>query len=997
MTTFLVSTTPQSTPVQMDDTEHYQYTAFDPYSVNLDVPLYDSSAFDGYNLFVLSQYADGTTNNSLVVVDMNGTVVLNRHIGEVPAFYSMAEFVDPYTILVGAPGGPGFWNIINDTWDHVPKRGHHEYEYNPNSDTVFMLNHIFVDINGTEYLYDVIEEVDRDGNVVWALNTTDFVPTSWWYTGERGGGAPDVTHSNTVFYDGDEDVFYYNSRNTNTFFKIDHATKEVIWALGEFGDFTLLDANDQVKRGLFWHGHSVEKISENTFIIFDNDYYDPVDPDNRNSRIVEITINETDMTAKESWTYKAPLTYFCSGWGDADRLPNGNRLGTFGYWGAGTPALVEVNEDGVPVWKLVLPNEDGQFGTYRSERFRFTPILNQPDDILIMNGEPASIDWKTWYNYRTKQYTPGSYDLYLDDVLIQSESFTFDKFWQDTNLTIELEGLPIGRYNATLVVSNDFGQRIQDTVIVDVGSIYLERSGPVQIELGQSNSTITWSGFTMHPVTMNLSINGTTSRYETWTGDDILLDLNSLEMGSHHIVLSFFNASLTQYSEEFWVQIYPSAPPIVNRSHSDITLEWNQTADLSWTLFDMTPREWALSINDEILMSEPWTERNITVDWAVPQLLEGIHEITLSAYDWADHVTESTILVNITLPRIPIIASTPFPNYIAWGTKNVTLDWEIHGADYWSLFKDSLLYDSGNLSSHLLQIPISSWQSEAWNPGEYNLTLVVSNIEGLDDVATTNLSIFLDIGDPYADEFIETRSAWCHNGENAIGAPDGEYATIYQEYGNGYVTLDMGEDEDIIDGLGDDFSIVSHGGDYRLSATDNLASPFIEFGVFSGNDSFDLSDIGLGTVRYVRIEYSDGASIELDAVVAIHFNRPLSEDEPPVLERLEDYYISLGETACLYWGVYDLTPFSYHIYVNGEMVVSDAWGGQNITYFFSPDNGGIWNVTIYVYDLFGNSASDTVLVFVDDMSGRIVLVGASLVFVCVLVAIAVRVELQHSV
>ena len=41
-----------------------------------------------------------------------------------------------------------------------------------------------------------------------------------------------------------------------------------------------------------------------------------------------------------------------------------------------------------------------------------------------------------------------------------------------------------------------------------------------------------------------------------------------------------------------------------------------------------------------------------------------------------------------------------------------------------------------------------------------------------------------------------------------------------------------------------------------------------------GNSSFDLANVNLTQVRYLQIVYLEGTEVELDAVVAINFNRP---------------------------------------------------------------------------------------------------------------------------
>ena len=79
----------------------------------------------------------------------------------------------------------------------------------------------------------------------------------------------------------------------------------------------------------------------------------PILPDS-----LEIEINEATMTANETWIWVAPEDHFSHIWGDADRLPNGNRLGVFGTYTHFANAtigarIVEVDNQGQVVWEAV--------------------------------------------------------------------------------------------------------------------------------------------------------------------------------------------------------------------------------------------------------------------------------------------------------------------------------------------------------------------------------------------------------------------------------------------------------------------------------------------------------------------------------------------------------------------------------------------------------------------------------------------------------------------
>ena len=48
------------------------------------------------------------------------------------------------------------------------------------------------------------------------------------------------------------------------------------------------------------------------------------------SRVIEVTLDESTMTGEVTWSYTAGVEYFSAIFGDIDILPNGNILGVLG-------------------------------------------------------------------------------------------------------------------------------------------------------------------------------------------------------------------------------------------------------------------------------------------------------------------------------------------------------------------------------------------------------------------------------------------------------------------------------------------------------------------------------------------------------------------------------------------------------------------------------------------------------------------------------------------
>jgi hypothetical protein len=354
--------------------------------------------------------------------------------------------------------------------------GHHEFEYNPFDDTFFTLHFNEIEIDNETYLFDKLMEFDREGNVVWEFDIASLMNVDQWCPYQDYlWDLPDISHLNTVFFDAEDDSIYLLSRNANTFWKIDHSSGDVIWGLGEYGDFTLYNEWGQPKDNLFFHPHAVERVDDDTFILFDNDLHNQTDEMNQVSRIIEISIDENTMTANISWAWSSEKEYYSLWWGDADRLPNVNRMGVFGIpsmeasqYGA---RIVEVNEEHEIVWEMAFVNDESYwYGIYRNERFQFHPILQVLDAENSYSEGNITIDWQTWFNYRPKRDVQGSYDLYIDDVLLQDGAVKFDRFWRPTILSYTFQNLNVGSHNATLVVWDGVGHSARVMTVINVTS-----------------------------------------------------------------------------------------------------------------------------------------------------------------------------------------------------------------------------------------------------------------------------------------------------------------------------------------------------------------------------------------------------------------------------------------------------------------------------------------------------------------------------------------------
>ena len=228
---------------------------------------------------------------------------------------------------------------------------HHHIELLPNGNYL-TLEKVFVDgVRG-----DIIRELTPELASAWSWNTFDWLTPNW--------DSADWTHSNWVHI-ADDGYVYLSVRHESAIYKIDYDTGEVIWRLGEGGDF----AYDGI---WFEYQHAPSVLANGNILIYDNR------GDNTVARALELALDEETMTAETAWLYGGDNEegWASEYWGDADRLPNGNTLITAGA--NDVNSIFEVTADGELVWWLqhAHAGDEDDNTMYRSERI--TPPLIEP-------------------------------------------------------------------------------------------------------------------------------------------------------------------------------------------------------------------------------------------------------------------------------------------------------------------------------------------------------------------------------------------------------------------------------------------------------------------------------------------------------------------------------------------------------------------------------------------------------------------------------------------
>ena len=269
--------------------------------------------------------------------------------------------------------------------DGVNIRGHHEF---------LIEDGYFVTMRRIEKggLDTVVHLDPQTGNETWVWSSEPYFPEKMCDLCRDD----DWTHGNDVTISLDGQYYFVNFRNTDNFAKVDRETGELLWLAGQNGNFSLSE-NGVEKESLWYHSHIVKEIRPNVFLMFDNDFHNRTHLDTYpsgedpfvtfyggQSRLIEVTLNESTMTGEVTWSYTPGVEYFSAIFGDIDVLPNGNILGIFG-----TPVhKLSLSDDGENSFgaSLLEVNRGGEL--IREYRFplgvsiyRVSELSDDPNDV----------------------------------------------------------------------------------------------------------------------------------------------------------------------------------------------------------------------------------------------------------------------------------------------------------------------------------------------------------------------------------------------------------------------------------------------------------------------------------------------------------------------------------------------------------------------------------------------------------------------------------------
>jgi len=232
----------------------------------------------------------------------------------------------------------------------------------------------------------VIQELDNSKNVVFQWRSFDHFAITDATHENLTASSIDYAHPNALTIDADSNIIV-SDRHMDEITKIDRTTGDILWRWGgKNNQFTFI--NDPLG---FSHQHSINRIDNGNFILFDNgNFHTP-----QFSRALEYQVDEKAKTATLVWQFRHTPDVFTVAMGSVQRLLDGN---TFIGWGASTMGATEVRSDGTTVYEIQFP--DTVF-SYRALKYTLNTTTSAPANLQMPASYSLSQNYPNPFNPST--------------------------------------------------------------------------------------------------------------------------------------------------------------------------------------------------------------------------------------------------------------------------------------------------------------------------------------------------------------------------------------------------------------------------------------------------------------------------------------------------------------------------------------------------------------------------------------------------------------------
>jgi hypothetical protein len=337
----------------------------------------------------------------------------------------------------------------------------------------------------------------------------------------------------------------------------------------------------------------------------------------------------------------------------------------------------------------------------------------------------------------------GDYEINLNEQIMYSGSLS-------ENITVNIDGLPVGNSNIKITISNDDTTVVNNVMIrvnVDPDPEFFFVTEDFQYFNGSINNSISWGATDNNPTQYNITLDGSLFDTGVWESGVInTFNIDGLAVGIHIFTITCYDAAGNEHSTSISVAVLNTSTPMFSETPDDLEMLEGTSSSLSWLAYDLDPYMYYIYKNAILIASGPW-ESDVPITINIIDYDVGVYSLTIFLTDNQDNQNIDTVTVTIIDNTPPSIISGPsdmetgqwFPLLLQWKAVD-------NAPDTYQIYHNSSMIADGYWSSG----NYINYTFDYLSTGMHNITMIVKDMEGNSSIFT----IFIQVKDEVSPSFL---------------------------------------------------------------------------------------------------------------------------------------------------------------------------------------------------------------------------------------------------
>jgi hypothetical protein len=400
-----------------------------------------------------------------------------------------------------------------------------------------------------------------------------------------------------------------------------------------------------------------------------------------------------------------------------------NQNGSFydsGTWFSGVPTSVDIDGLNPGGYNFTIEFLDSS-GNPLTDEVLVTVIDTGFPVITVSPGNTSYVEGSqgNTLSWIATDSNASTYTVYENNIEVDNGNWA-----SGFSIDVNIDGLPFGEHNYTIVVRDFTGNIDVDTIFVTVTDIVFPviEENPIDLSYdeGTTSHTLSWNVSDSYPGTYTIYYNGTpivTHTDVSWTSfSNIILAIDGYTKGSHNFTFEVMDVSGNTVRHTVILTVVDGTDPIIAAGPEDaIRYFVGETNNLlSWEVSDTYPGNYIIYNNSIVADQGNWNSAtNITIN--IDGLSIGEHNFTITIFDASGNSVSDIVIVTVKDPEI-----------IETLTPDITITDQLFEGDV-----------------EVLEVLWNSLSGQIVPDGQANITLVAINVTGYNTGEAIAHSAFL--------------------------------------------------------------------------------------------------------------------------------------------------------------------------------------------------------------------------------------------------------------